>query len=91
MESLAVDCLSICEVLDQKGCLPEEMPFDLLDGLANASHLRLAKVFADYRADVDNPMNSTKLEGTTLEQVITILKTAQGMHASYCLTTGDDA
>ena len=91
MESLAVDFLSICEVLDQKSCLPVETPTDLLQGLANTSHMRFAKVFADYRADVDNPMNSTKLEGTTLEQVVKILKTVQGMHNSYCLTTSDDA
>ena len=67
VESLATDVLSICEVLAQKGCLPDETPYNLLDGLSNSSHLRFAKVFADHRADLDNPMNTTKMEGTILE------------------------
>ena len=91
VESLAVDVLHICEVLEQKGCLPAETPADLLQGLANMSHERSRKMFADFRADVDNPVNDAELEGTTLEQVIKILKTASAMHALFSLCTGDDA
>ena len=88
---LGVDVLSICEVLEQKGYLPEETPKDLLQGLSNASHERFRKVFADFCADLDNSMNDAKLVGTTLEKVTMILKTAVVMYTLFSLCTGDNA
>ena len=91
VEAGTTDVLSICEVLVQKGCSPVEMPLDVLDGLTISSHLLFRKVFAVHRADLDNPMNTTEMTGTILEQITQMLETAQGMHTAFCLTTGNDA
>ena len=91
VEAMANDVLSICEVLDAKGCLPPETPLNILEGMALSTHPRFSKVFADHRADLDNPMNTTKMGGTILEQITKILETAQGIYTAFCLTTGDDA
>ena len=93
VERMVLDISSVADALDQLGVLPEDAVTDIVQGLSLASHIKFAKMFADYASDLKNPlMTAVTLAGdTTFEKISTVLSTALTTYASYCLSTGDDA
>ena len=85
VEKMVLDMSSIADALDQLGVLPDDAVTDIVQGLSLASHLKFAKMFADYASDLKNPlMKGVELDGdTAYEKISTVLTTALESYASY--------
>ena len=55
-----------------------------------ASHVKFAKMFADYESNLKNPLRMMNLKGMTMEKISMLMETALDQYASYSLATGDD-
>ena len=90
MERIVLNCTSICDSLDQLGIFPEDAVGDSLPGLSMASHVKFAKMFADYESNLKNPPRMINLKGTPMEKISMLMETVLDQYASYSLATGGD-
>ena len=90
VERMVLDYTSICDSLDQLGILPEDAVGDILQGLSMASHVKFAKMFADYESNLKNPLMMMNLKGMTMEKISMLMETALDQYASYSLATSDN-
>ena len=73
--------------MDQLGVLPDDAIPDITKGLSKTTHFKFAKYFADFESNLDNAlMTNVSLEGTTMEQIVTVTETALTKYASYNLS-----
>ena len=82
IERVVLDLSSICHSLDQLDVLPDNAISDIIKGLAKTTHPKFAKLFADFESNLDNVlMTSVLLDGTIMEQIVTVMETALAKYA----------
>ena len=92
VEHMVLDYTSICNMVDQQKMLPNDSICDIIQGLPLSSHVKFAKIVAEYVFDLKNPlMQSVMLAGSSLKQVSIVLETPLSEYPLYSLSIGDDA
>ena len=87
IERVVLNLSSISHSLDQLGLLPNDAISDIIKGLAKTTHPNFAKLFANFESNLDNElMTSVSLDGTIMEQIVTVMETALAKYASYNLS-----
>ena len=76
VESLVMDCGSICHSLYHQGSLPEDSITDVLKGLSLESHEELSKLFRDLEITLKKPLLNVKIEFTMMDQIVEVMDTA---------------
>ena len=88
VEVARIELLAICSPLAEKNLLQSDSVNDVIEGLSKCSHKVFAKIFSDLATARRNTlMTSVNLNGTTLEQIRTILDEADKHYSSFTLSS----
>ena len=86
VESLVMDCGSICHSIYHQESLPEDSITDVLKGLSLAPHEGFAKLFKDFEITLKNPLLNVKLEVKVMDHIVGVMDTTLTQYMPYSLS-----